>query len=118
MDQEIREGLLQAGVDVDGAISRLMDNEGLYLRVLKKFKEDKTFGMLKDGIAAGDVSMTFEGAHALKGVAGNLGMLKVFDAVVPIVETARAGSMDGVEEAFGTLEACYTAVMDVVQKME
>ena len=43
MNQEIKEGLSAAGVNMKEALERLMNNEMLLERLLIKFKADKNF---------------------------------------------------------------------------
>ena len=74
MREDIRAALVRAGVDVDGALERFMNNEGLLERFLKKFPADPNYGALKEALARGDADAAFRAAHTLKGVAANLSM--------------------------------------------
>ena len=47
MEKAIYDRLTDAGIDVDGALSRVMGNEGLFLRILAKLKKDENFQGLK-----------------------------------------------------------------------
>ena len=51
MNQEIKEELKAAGVNMEEALSRLMNNEMLLKRLLLKFKDDKNFAELKQAVS-------------------------------------------------------------------
>ena len=84
------EGLKSFGADVESGLGRCMNNEAFYLRLVEKSLSDPSYDRLKDAIAANDLDAAFEAAHALKGVAGNLSITPVFDAVSEITELLRA----------------------------
>ena len=70
MTEESKRRLVEAGIDVDDALARLMQNEGLLMRLLRAFLQDANFAQLQEALAKGDVSGAFTAAHTLKG--GNL----------------------------------------------
>ena len=63
-------------------------------------------------IGSGDLDSAFEAAHTLKGVAGNLGLTSLFEAVRVIVEPLRA------REERGDYAWLYTAIQAEYQKAE
>ncbi len=69
--------LREAGFDVEGALGRLMNNEGFYERLLKKFLDDVTFDKLVTSVEAGETKAAGEMAHALKGMCATLGMTEL-----------------------------------------
>ena len=79
MASEKMQGLQAAGIDVEGALSRLMNNEGFFLKMLGKFVEDKTYQSLEAAYEAKDMQALLHAAHALKGVSSNLGMVRLSD---------------------------------------
>ena len=91
-----KQQLVDAGVDVDGALDRFMENKALYKKFLLKFVEDKSFEKLMDCLDAGDASGAFMQAHALKGVAGNLGFEHLLEVLSPLTEQLRSGDMAGI----------------------
>ena len=54
MDPMKRERLPPAGVDVDEALERFMQNEALLMRFLGRLPADPTFGQLCAAMEAGD----------------------------------------------------------------
>lgn len=51
MNQEIKEALAAAGVNMEEALNRLMNNEMLLKRLLLKFKDDKNLAGLEQAVA-------------------------------------------------------------------
>ena len=54
MDQLLKTNLTAAGVDVEAAVSRLMGNEALLERLLRKFATDANFAALKAAVKDGN----------------------------------------------------------------
>mgnify|MGYP000844945475 FL=1 len=100
------------GVDYDATLRRFAGNMALYLRVLGMLPKDKSLEKLGAAIDSGDLDSAFEAAHTLKGVAGNLGLTPLFEAVHAIVEPLRA------REQRGDYAQLYTAVQAEYQKAE
>lgn len=86
------EALKEWGCDVDGAMERLMGDEGLYQTCLHSVMEDKNFAGLCDALNQRKVEQAFEYAHTLKGVLANMGLTPMYDTVVQIVEPLRKGN--------------------------
>ncbi len=118
MNQEIKEALAAAGVNMEEALNRLMNNEMLLKRLLLKFKDDKNFAGLEQAVAEKSYEDAFHCAHTLKGVAGNLGLEKVMNADVVVVEKLRSQNYEGLEEDVANLKEAYTQVMDVIMRLE
>ena len=114
MNQEIKEELSAAGVNMKEALERLMNNEMLLERLLIKFKADKNFEGLEKALGEQKYEEAFHCAHTLKGVAGNLGMEKLMEADIVVVEKLRSQNYDGIET---DMRNAYTSVMDVIQKI-
>jgi HPt (histidine-containing phosphotransfer) domain-containing protein len=68
-------------VNVDEGIKRVVNNAGLYVTLLKKFKADTNFGDLEGHLRALDFEKARISAHALKGVAANLSLTELFEKV-------------------------------------
>ena len=65
------------GVDLTGALARLRDNKGLYLKLVKSFFNSDFVAQVKTALAAGNYADARLHAHSLKGSAANLGMESV-----------------------------------------
>ena len=86
---ELREFFAAYGADYDATMGRFLGNEQMYARFLDMFFDDENLQKLGDALAAGDLTAAFEAAHTLKGVAGNLGLTPLYQAVCGIVEPLR-----------------------------
>ena len=84
--------LREFGVDVDTGLSRCMNNEAFYLRLVQMELADPHFSALEQAAAAGDWKAAFEAAHALKGALGNLSLTPIYDPVCEITEKLRSAS--------------------------
>lgn len=117
MDAELKKRLLDAGVNVDASVRRLLDDETLFLKVLEKFKDDDSFAALKQAVSNKNVQDAFEASHALKGIAGNLGMERLLEELSPIVEALRVQSFDGVEAHMKGVEKNYIELTSIIEKL-
>lgn len=86
------EELKSWGCDVDGAMERFINDEGLYRMCLGSVMEDKNFDGLLEALHQHNIKTAFEHAHTLKGVLANMGLTPMYDIIVRIVEPLRAGS--------------------------
>ena len=84
------EELKKLGADTDDGLSRCINNEEFYLKLVKMALEDKTFEQLGEALEKGDLDEAFEKAHALKGVLGNVSLTNVLDPIKEITEDLRA----------------------------
>jgi HPt (histidine-containing phosphotransfer) domain-containing protein len=97
------------GADVKEGMSRCLDNEGFYLRLVDMAAKDPSYELLKRSLAAGDLKTGFEAAHSLKGQLGNLGLTPLYDAASELTELLRNAKGD---EDFGPLLTKLTEKYD------
>ena len=72
-------------IDVADGVSRIMDNKKLYLSLLKKFKARQMSEDLMQKISANEEpELISQGAHAIKGAAGNLGLTRLSQTAIEI----------------------------------
>ena len=95
MTAERRAALEAGGVDVAGALERMMGSEALLERLLGKFLEDRNFPALCAALDAEDLPGAAAAAHTLKGVCGNLSMTALYGLFARQVEALRAGDLAG-----------------------
>lgn len=107
MEQQVRQQLEAAGVQVEDALYRFMGNEGLMLKFLLRFPQDENFGALQQAMDRGDVGAAYQAAHTLKGVAGNLAIEPLFTAASAVVEELRAEQLQEAAERMPALEEVY-----------
>lgn len=87
--QSIQDIMEEYGVDYQETMTRFMGNENLYRKILGKLGGDDNAKRLQDAVAAGDLDSAFNAAHTLKGVAANLGLKPLLNAVNDVVEPLR-----------------------------
>lgn len=87
----LKEVLQKYGADYETTMARFMGNEQMYLRILSMLPRDENLHKLDQALQAGDYTAAFDAAHTLKGMAGNLGLTPLYQAVCAIVEPLRAG---------------------------
>ncbi|NCC08368.1 MAG: Hpt domain-containing protein [Clostridia bacterium] len=101
--------LTKAGVDVNDGIRRLGGNREVYERLLFMFPDDPSYNRMLLAIENGDAEESFAAAHAQKGVAGNLSLVDLHSAILPLVEIFRAGTMENHEQYLPEVKRCYEA---------
>lgn len=116
MDRAERDLLEQHGFDVDGTMKRFLNNEIIYKKCLKKFLDDKSIDMLKEAYSAGNIEAAFKAAHTMKGFVANLGMEKLYQFLIPMVEKLRAGELLG-QDDLKQLEEIYHEMYELIENM-
>ena len=95
--------LLSAGIDYDAALARFVGKRTIYEKYLMKFLEDNHAKDAEAAYKKGDYSEMLEQTHALKGVAGTLGMTALYEISADIVKDLRDDKTDGVGEKLAKL---------------
>ena len=116
MGENLKSELTAVGVDYDSALERFMGKENLYQKFLIKFLDDKNFQSLGKALKDKDIEEAFKCAHTIKGLSGNLGLNKLSDSVVPLVEALRAGNLKGTDDMFAELKKVYEDICGVICK--
>ncbi len=76
------------GGDYNTALSRMM-NDDFIKRMLSKFHSNNGFESIIRGYERKDFKALFEGAHSLKGVAGNLALTNLYNDASVVTEATR-----------------------------
>jgi len=76
-------------IDVQDGLRRLANNKKLYIRLLTNFKGREMADEVINGVKEGDHAKVSAAAHAIKGVASNLGFTKLTEAAKYIEEQAK-----------------------------
>lgn len=114
MELDNFKALQSAGVDTDGALRRFAGKAELYQRFLQRFPEDDNFQKLSEAMPRENWDDVLKAAHTLKGVSGNLGMTRLYDACSETVRLLRESDWAGAKASYKELEAAYRAVMAVL----
>ena len=86
------EKLKEYGADTGEGLSRCMNNEAFYLRLVGMALADDKLEKLGEALEAGDLDRAFEAAHALKGMYGNLALTPLTTPIAEMTELLRAGT--------------------------
>ena len=89
MDEGFKKQLLDNGADIETTVNRFMGNEGLYLKFLMKFQDDRHYESLEKNLEEQKYEDAFNDAHTLKGVAANLGLDTISNASSKLTELLR-----------------------------
>lgn len=114
MKPEHKELLINAGVNYNACLQRFMYNETLCDRFLAKFTQDDSYAALCYALDFGNCDEAFRAAHTLKGVAGNLSLDILFQAVSAQAEHLRAGDLEAARAMLPCVKAAYAAVIDAL----
>lgn len=116
MNNNWKEELRRANVDVDGSISRFSNKEERYIKYLKLFRKNTSFDDLLVALENGDCNAAFENCHSLKGVIGNLGFRNMFPNIYDACEILRNGSMEGVLDLISEITDNYKEIVGIIDK--
>ncbi len=103
----LKEVFQKYGVDYETTMARFMGNEQMYLRILAMLPRDENLHKLDQALQTGDYPAAFDAAHTLKGMAGNLGLAPLYQAVCDIVEPLRAGGKLDYSPLFQSIQKEY-----------
>lgn len=77
--------LSKAGIDVNGALGRFMENRELYLGFLVRLPEFLSCDDIFDALNREDEDLFYMKLHGLNGAAGNLGITSVYEVTSAIM---------------------------------
>lgn len=83
------EALQKAGVNTTEGLTRCMNNQQFYFRLITKVLNSPDFASLKTAIEANDLDTAFTIAHTLKGSTGNLALTPLYQPLAQITELLR-----------------------------
>jgi HPt (histidine-containing phosphotransfer) domain-containing protein len=107
--------LKEAGIDTDGTLKRFAGNADLYEKFLVKFMDDDTFNGIKPAFDSDDKEAALNTSHTLKGVAGNLGMTRLYEACSNTVALIRADEFEKARDSYDELKNAYEEVCSLIR---
>lgn len=115
----MREKLTAVGVNYDEVLKRFMGKEDFYLRMLKKFLNDKNFEGLKNAVADHNWKDAFTYAHTVKGLCGNLGLGGIMEQVSPLTEELRSEPYDegSILDYMSSAQSIYDETVELIQSL-
>lgn len=83
------EKLNEFGVDTKEGLTRCMNNQKFYFRMISMGLSNDSFEKLEKALAENNLDEAFEAAHALKGVLGNLALTPIYKPLSEMTEMLR-----------------------------
>lgn len=117
MTEEIKNEMIEAGFDVEDALKRLLNNESLYEKFLKRFPDDPNFSALQDAVSNCEKEKAFDAAHTLKGLCGNLSINNILNLVSKQVEYFRADQWDEGVAMMDDITREYNRTVEILSKL-
>ncbi|KAF5077342.1 hypothetical protein DSECCO2_151210 [anaerobic digester metagenome] len=108
--------LTVAGVNLHSGVERFMNNERLYETFLLKFPGDLNMERLRQAMAAEEASLAFHAAHTLMGMAANLSMENLCEALRPATEALRGGNIALAKNHMRRVEEAYLLIIEALNK--
>lgn len=108
--------LTKAGIDANEGIRRFNNNKEMYEKFLMNFPKDEHYNQMIQAIEEKNVEAAFQAAHALKGVSGNLSLIKLHQDIIPLVEELRNGSMEHTDEYLAPVKESYRIVTEALKE--
>lgn len=115
----MKDKLVSVGVEYEEVLKRFMGKEDFYLRMLKKFLNDKNYEGLKQAVDDKNWTDAFTYAHTVKGLCGNLGLGSIMDHVSPLTEELRAEPYDEetIQNYMSQVTKAYEKTVEVIQSL-
>ena len=113
MDSRI---LMDAGIDAESALNRMMGSEALLERLFRRFLEDGSFSALSAAIEAGDREGALTASHTLKGMCGNLSMDRLYSLFSGQVDLMRAGDWEEAVNLMPRIREAYDEAVSAVKR--
>jgi len=114
MNEKLRTALLQCETDIDGTIERFYGNTETYLALLDDFSKDETMDQLSRAIDDKRWDDAFMAAHALKGLAGNMGFVPLFHSLGEFILLIRAEKITEALESYLSVRNSYCHIMSAI----
>ncbi len=107
-------------IDCEAGVKRFLGDRLLYEEMLSSFLMDESFPRSDEAFERNDYAALFEQSHALKGVAGNLDMPKLYRAASEMAEYLRhcdAPDQNEVSTLFAKMRSAYQQVIEEIKAM-
>ena len=83
------EVLREYGANIEDGLTRCMNNEAFYIRLVNMSLSDDKVDQLDKAIQENDLDKAFQIAHSLKGIFTNLALTPISDPVTKITDLLR-----------------------------
>ena len=111
------EELKGLGVDVDGALDRVMGDQELYIMMLGMFLSSvEENPVCEKDFDGGDLEGLIKRVHTLKGITGNLGLTPLFDGYTKSLGLLRSGDAKGAGAVYAGLVPVQASVIECIRR--
>ena len=114
MNQNDKLRLIDAGMNVDDALQRFMNNEAILEKFMKKFLEDPSYDKLKNAVEEKNLEEAFSASHTLKGVAANFSFEALQNSSSEQCELFRAGNLEDGIAKMAEVTAAYDKIKNEI----
>lgn len=106
-------------LDLPGVLERLDDDRGLLKELAQIFlrQAPAQLAQIRAAVRSGNVRTLRERAHALKGSAGTLGAVAVFESAARLEQMGREGDLTHSQETYATLEADIARFTSALERL-
>lgn len=105
------------GGGYEDVIKRLMDDKRV-VKFATKFLNDKNYSAYFESVEKEDYETAFRAAHSIKGVAQNLGFLKLSESSAALTEALRGGKNQDTTELEQKLKEDYESTVNAIKAMQ
>lgn len=110
--------LKDLGTNTEEAMSRFLNNEALYEKMLKKLPNSMKSGQVMEAIENGSIDSAIETAHTMKGVLGNLSITPLYEAYTKIVALLREGNPEEAKKILTESLPLEEKVLSCIEKFD
>ena len=102
-------------INIEEGSKRVMNNTGLYAKLLTKFKNDTNIQNIDESMAAGDLEKAQVAVHTLKGIAANLSLTELFRQTLELEIQIKGKSVK--PEQLTTVKSVYKETLTEIDKV-
>lgn len=97
---------MEPAIDLPGALERLDDDRELLQELAQLFLQDLPLRLvdIRNAVASHNAKALQQSAHTLKGSAGNLAAVAVFEVARHLEQMGRDGDLTHIDEAYAVLK--------------
>ena len=106
-------------IDLENALQRLRGDKNTLKMLINMFLEGNTVSLLETALNQQDYKVAEEHSHALKGIAGNLSLTLLCNAVTRLNNELKQGSLSSqaVEEYYTVVRETIGALNDITSTL-
>lgn len=112
------EFLKNQNFDVDGAIERFAGKSELFEKYIRLFIQEQSFFQLEDAVKNMNYKEAENNVHALKGLAGNLGINSVYNASSHMLKELRTGDKNKAMELFDFVKEEFIKACEAIKSAD